>query len=92
MNQVFEISLLIGLVAQITFFAFCLIYWIRGITGAALLLVSVANLGWVAALFLQLPSTTSLILESISLWTWSLLLLRILGFRIGFTQSAGFAR
>ena len=89
MNQVFEISLLIGLVAQITFFAFCLIYWIRGITGAALLLVSVANLGWVAALFLQLPSTTSLILESISLWTWSLLLLRILGFRIGFTQSAG---
>jgi len=84
MNAVVSISVFAGLITYAGFFLFAVIYWLRGVTGRALLLASALTLMWLTSLLFTNTQRYYLLLEPIVIAAWIVLLVRALG--ISFTR------
>ncbi len=89
MNAVVTVSVILGILTYGAFFVFCFLYWLRGVTGLALLLAAGVTLTWLSSPLFTLTRDFYLTLEPLVLLCWSFLLIRALGIRLTSNQSAG---
>ena len=76
--DLYAISLYVGLFAYAVLTIFCIVNWLRNITGRALLAASAVTLAFIVSLFLNSPGALSYMLELVAMLAWTFLLSRVL--------------
>lgn len=78
-ESIYFVSVLVGLIAQVLFAGFVVVNYVRGVTGRALMTVAFAQFGFLISTLLTGSSRLSSIFEILVAFSWSFLLIRILG-------------
>ena len=78
LQELYGISLYVGLIAYSILTIFCIVNWLRDITGRALLAASAMTLAFIVSLVLGTPDALSRSLELFVMLAWTFLLSRIL--------------
>ncbi|MCZ6640674.1 MAG: PEP-CTERM system histidine kinase PrsK [Gammaproteobacteria bacterium] len=78
LQELYGISLYVGLIAYSILTIFCIVNWLRDITGRALLAASAMTLAFIVSLVLGTPEALSRSLELFVMLAWTFLLSRIL--------------
>lgn len=89
MNTVATISILAGVLAYAGLFVFCLVYWLRGVTGRALMLAASVTLVWLATPLFASTAPLYSMFEAGALASWIVLMIRALGLELTQQQDRG---
>lgn len=74
-----QASLLLGLLAYLILTGFCIVTWVRGITGRAAFAAAALSLLFIVSLAVTGVGPLSISLETLCLLAWMVLLMRVLG-------------
>lgn len=78
-DTIYFASIVLGIIAQVLFAGFVVINYLRGVTGRALMLVALTQLGFLVSTMLTGGSRLTSVFELLVAFAWSFLLIRILG-------------